>query len=101
LLFCRFCGVCAVHRFFPFSQPSFSVLKFPSSPPSNLSRSKSKEQDVVNVKSWCGLVMKRESFSLGRQALARRRTLIPSTLREMEGLQGQQPCVRFFSKKNV
>jgi hypothetical protein len=37
-------------------------------------------------------VMERASFSLGRQAPARTRTLIPSTLREMEGLQGQKPC---------
>jgi hypothetical protein len=29
---------------------------------------------------WGGLVMERASFSLGRQAPARRRTLIPSTL---------------------
>jgi hypothetical protein len=32
------------------------------------------------LQSWGGLVMERASFSLGRQAPARRRTLIPSTL---------------------
>jgi hypothetical protein len=35
--------------------------------------------------------MERASFSLGRQALACRRTLILIILREMEGLQGYQP----------
>jgi hypothetical protein len=39
-------------------------------------------------------VMERASFSLERQAPARTRTFILSTLREMEGLQGQQPCAR-------
>ena len=37
-------------------------------------------------------MMERASFSLERQAPARTRTFILSTLREMEGLQGQQPC---------
>jgi hypothetical protein len=41
--------------------------------------------------------MERARFSLGRQAPAHERTLIPSTLREMEGLQGQQPCARSIS----
>jgi hypothetical protein len=50
----------------------------------HLSKSKSKEQGVVKGKAGARLVMERASFSLGRQAPARRRTSIRSTLREME-----------------
>ena len=41
-------------------------------------------------------MMERASFSLGWQAPASTRTLIPTTLREMEGLQGQKPCALYF-----
>ena len=43
-------------------------------------------------------MLERKSFSLGRQAPARRRTLISSTLRKMEGLQG---LVLYFSFNSV
>jgi hypothetical protein len=52
----------------------------------------SKEQGVAKVNAGARLVMELASFSLGRQTRPAQRTLIPSTFREMEGLQGQQPC---------
>ena len=48
------------------------------------------------------VVLERASFSPGRRAPARRRTLTPSTLlRVSEGLQGQTPCARFISLFNT
>jgi hypothetical protein len=68
-----------------FSQPSFSVLEFPSSPPvveqeqeQRARRGQGQEQGRAGDGG--------ASFALGLQAPAHRRTLIPSTVREMEGL---------------
>ena len=55
----------------------------------------STEQGDGQGQGWGGLVMKRASFSLGRQALAHRRTLIPSTL--LRGTpRAEPPCARFI-----
>ena len=63
-------------------------------------RRREQRQGVVKVSAGARLVMERASFSPGRRAPARRRTLTPSTL--LRGTPGAVwPCARFISLFNT